>query len=69
VTGFLFRGLFVKETSEGLMSYTILLILIISVPVLLLLFCLGLGIDGLKKYLAEYSFAAPAGADENGFTQ
>jgi len=50
---FVFKGLFVKETSEGLISYTTLLILIISIPVFLFLFCLGFGIRGLKKYLAE----------------
>ena len=46
--------LFVKESSDGLTVYTILLILIIFVPVVLFLILLGRGISGLKKLSAEH---------------
>lgn len=46
-----FKGLFVKGTSDNLIIYTVLLILTISVPVVLFLISLSLGISGLKKVL------------------
>ena len=51
---FVFWGLFVKESSDGLVIYTILLALIASVPVILFLVSLGMGISGMKRLVSEH---------------